>query len=47
MLCAWSSQYPHQLLASLFLFQLPDPLLQELPLWFLLGMVLPKNWTGE
>src|SRR2546427_9454840 len=37
MLCAWSSQYPHRLLTSLFLFQLPNPLLQELPLWFLLG----------
>src|SRR3984885_3448274 len=37
MLCAWSSQYPHRLLTSLYLFQLPNPLLQELPLWFLLG----------
>ncbi len=37
MLCARSSQYPHRLLTSLFLFQLPNPLLQELPLWFLLG----------
>jgi hypothetical protein len=37
MLCAWSSQYLHRLLTSLFLFQLPNPLLQELPLWFLLG----------
>src|ERR1700733_1720605 len=37
MLCAWSSPYPHRLLKSLFLFQMPNPLLQELPLWFLLG----------
>src|SRR5882762_9516228 len=37
MLCAWSSQYPRRLLMSLFLFQLPNPPLQELPLWFLLG----------
>jgi hypothetical protein len=37
MLCAWSSKYPHRLLTSLFLFQLPNPLLQELPLGFLLG----------
>jgi hypothetical protein len=30
-------QYPHRLLTSLCLFQLPNPLLQELALWFLLG----------
>jgi hypothetical protein len=36
-----SSQYLHRLLSlvlfQLLLFQLPNPLLQELPLWFLLG----------
>jgi hypothetical protein len=37
MLCAWSSQYPHRLQTSLFLFQLANPLLQELPPWSLLG----------
>jgi hypothetical protein len=37
MLCASSSEYLHRLLTSLFLFQLPNPLLQELPLWLLLG----------
>jgi hypothetical protein len=42
MLCSSPSQYLLRLLTSLslfqlLLFQLPNPLLQELPLWFLLG----------
>jgi hypothetical protein len=29
--------FPNDALPDIFLFQLPNPLLQELPLWFLLG----------
>jgi hypothetical protein len=34
---ARSSQYPNRLLTSLFLFELPSPLLPEMPLRLLLG----------
>jgi hypothetical protein len=37
-----SSQYPNRLLTSIFLFELPNPLLPEMPLRLLLGQRYPQ-----